>query len=134
MMAVASASRKNGSRNACCSASRQGFQSAVPASEQCTTCLATTCGRQRCATRASVTRSGHRAKCTSSRHEGNTIDLLQCCFSAFDRIERSLAQQSRTVAARRLLDGLYRLPCCDHLPDVVIEIENFSDRLAAFVA
>src|SRR6266850_8203659 len=71
---------------------------------------------------------------TRSRHESDTIDLLEGRFPAGDQIKGGFAQAAGTELARRLLDRTHRLARADEFAHFVVEDERFRDRLAATVA
>src|SRR5258708_5865748 len=65
-----------------------------------------------------------------SRHEGDTIDLIEGGFAAAHEIECRFAQAVGAELARGVLEGAHRLARTDELAHLVVERQRFGDGLA----
>src|SRR5262245_1288442 len=69
-----------------------------------------------------------------SRHEGDTVDLLQAGRAAAHTRERGLPQEAGAARLRRHLDLAYRLARRDQLAQLVVEQQRLGDGAAPAVA
>src|SRR6478752_67751 len=84
--------------------------------------------RERTATR---TVPGATKAVSLSRHESDTVDLLQAAAAPAHQVDGGIAQEARTAAARRVLEHADRLARHDHLAQLVGERHDLGDRGAA---
>src|SRR5215831_19932944 len=70
---------------------------------------------------------------TRSRHEGDTVDLLQVGRARADQVDRGFAQEARAIRARGLFELPDRRARDDHLAQLVVEHHDLRDRAAALV-
>src|SRR3954471_1879920 len=66
-----------------------------------------------------------------SRHESDTVDLLQAAAPLLDQVDRGVAQEARATPPRRVLEHADRLARHDHLAQLVGERHDFRDGGAA---
>src|SRR5262245_44898665 len=84
--------------------------------------------------RANWTEPGASATASSSRHESDTIDLLEAGRSPARELYRRLAQEAGAAAPRSVLDPPYRLAGRDHLAQLVVQQQDLGDRAAPAIA
>src|SRR5437763_7443413 len=115
------------------------------ASSSPTVSAAAPCGSStvaRCSARAPQPRgvTARRSSCAPtktsarSRHEGDTVDLLQAGVALAHEFHGGVAQEARAATARRFLQRTDRLARDDHLAQFVAEHHDLGDRAAALEA
>src|SRR5215470_2577138 len=71
---------------------------------------------------------------SSSRHNGDTVHLLERGLAGAYQLERGSAQQAHARLVRELLQLAHRRAIDDRLAYLVIEDQELPDRLAAAIA
>src|SRR5580700_7518536 len=103
------------------------------------------CGSQRSSSRSTAgrmprpIRTMQRRRCarytpTSSRHNGDTIDLLERRLAAPYQIESDAADQAHAAFLRQLLQLTHRRAIDDRLAQLIVEHQELTDRLAAAIS
>src|SRR5712675_859348 len=71
---------------------------------------------------------------TSSRHNGDTIDLLERGLAAPYQIERDAADQAHAALLRQFLELAYRRTVDDGLAQFVVQHQQLADGFTAAIA
>src|ERR1700675_3273630 len=118
----------------CCSSNASAPSQPAAAAGSMRSNSAAKVGRRPRLMRTRHTRRWARYTPTSSRHNGDTIDLLERGFAVAYEIERNAADQPYAALLRQLLELAHRSAIDDGLAQFVIEHQELADGFAPAVA
>src|SRR5690606_29982048 len=81
-----------------------------------------------------ATRVGDSAATYSSRHKSDTVDLLQRGPPLAYQVHRRFAKEAQAARSSDFLDARDRLALDDHLPNLVVELEQLGHGDPSLVA